>query len=764
MKKGISTLLIIVAFIAALVFTQAGISWGQEPTATPDHNAHHPEGVTQGSIWVANETGNSLSIIDASTNTVVTTLTGIEGPHNVQAAPDGQTVWAISGHDALAVKLNAATYTVLGTTPTGSHPAHIVVSPDGRYVYVTNGEDNTVSVINAETLENVATVPVGEFPHGLRPSQDGQWLYVANVNSNTVSVIDTATHTKVADIEVGQRPVQVGFSPDSAFVYVSLNGTNELGKIDVATQTLVGTVEVGVGPIQVYTTPDNAYVLVANQGTEESPSTTVSIVDTSTFTVVGTVETGTGAHGVVVDPSGKYAYITNIYADTVAVLDIATREVTATIPVEDMPNGITFLSLQPSTRPTPEVALDITGHDGVTTGESTAESENHDAHHPEATAESASTDMMGEMSLGEDMTSMMDDMQGMMSMMMDMEMSDEMRTHMEQMQSMMDMMMPTDSPSTSESDMTMTQGSGSGHAMEPISAEGVPTATENIGGQPLEYRLEDGMKVFELTAQPVIWNILDDVSVTAWTYNGTVPGPMIRVTEGDQVRIIIRNELPEATAVHWHGMEVPNAMDGVPGVTQDPIQPGETFTYEFTARPAGSFMYHSHFESDKQVGIGLYAPFIIDPAEPETDAPDIDVTMMLSEWRVVDGQTYPAMPMAGAEPNYFTINGKAFPSTETINVNVGDRVRIRLMNIGQFVHPMHLHGMAFKIVATDGHPVPEAAQLTKDTISIAPGERYDVEFIATEPGIWVFHCHILHHVTNDGVDGGGLTIAFNVTE
>ena len=138
---------------------------------------------------------------------------------------------------------------------------------------------------------------------------------------------------------------------------------------------------------------------------------------------------------------------------------------------------------------------------------------------------------------------------------------------------------------------------------------------KTIGGQPLTYRMDGDVKVFDLTAKPVIWPITSDVSVTAWTYNGTVPGPMIRVTEGDSVRIIVKNDLPEPTTIHWHGIAVPNAMDGIPDVTQKPIQPGETFTYEFIAQPAGTYMYHSHYEGDVQVSAGLYAPFIIDPKE-----------------------------------------------------------------------------------------------------------------------------------------------------
>ncbi|MFN8467891.1 MAG: copper oxidase [Caldilineaceae bacterium] len=300
--------------------------------------------------------------------------------------------------------------------------------------------------------------------------------------------------------------------------------------------------------------------------------------------------------------------------------------------------------------------------------------------------------------------------------------------------------------------------------MDAIPSDGVPDATATAGAQPLDYVLDGDTKVFTLTAEVVQWPIMEGVTMTAYTYNGMVPGPLLRVTEGDKVRVVLQNQLPEATSIHWHGILVPNEMDGVTGVTQEAVQPGETFSYEFVAKPSGSFMYHSHTDGDKQVGLGLYGPFIIDPAQPESPAPDVDVVMMLSEARVVDGQTYEAMPMAGAEPNYFVINGKSFPATETIPVKKGDRVRIRFMGIGQFVHPMHLHGMAFKIVATDGYPVPEAAQLTKDTVLVAPGERYDVEFIANEPGQWVLHCHILHHTTNDNVEPGGLMMMFDVTE
>lgn len=240
---------------------------------------------------------------------------------------------------------------------------------------------------------------------------------------------------------------------------------------------------------------------------------------------------------------------------------------------------------------------------------------------------------------------------------------------------------------------------------------------------------------------------------------------MIRVTEGDRIRVILTNELPDPTSIHWHGLRVPNNMDGVaePAITQQPVKPGESFTYEFTVKDAGTFFYHSHVETDRQIPAGLSGPFIVDPKAPQGQV-NLDYTVMLQEWRVnpATGMTWPAMP-AMPEPNFFTINGKAYPATETLEVKKGQRVRIRFIGAGQFMHPMHLHGFPFKLAAIDGHPVPEQSQLTKDTVPVAPGERYDVEFVAEEAGTWIFHCHILHHVTNDDLEPGGLILALKVT-
>ena len=347
----------IVAVVATAAFVTTSDGGPKPAGQTLEHN-----GMVTGTVWVANEDGASLTAIDAGQNKVVTTLAGIEGPHNVQVSPDGRSLWAVSGHESLAVMIDAETLGLHGAVPTGNEPAHVVVTPDGQTTYTTNGADNTVSAIDTATMKLVATIPVGPGPHGLRPSPDGKWIYVANVAGTTLSVIDTRTNRKVADIEVGQSPAQVAFSPDGRFVYASVNGENAVAKVDVATRKLVGKVEVGVGPIQTYVSPDNRYLLVANQGTEERPSTTVSILETKSFEVLSAVETGEGAHGIVIEPSSRHAYVTNIYGNDVAVLDLKEQEVVARIPVGSKPNGVSFSPVTVSARPATKIELPM-NHD-----------------------------------------------------------------------------------------------------------------------------------------------------------------------------------------------------------------------------------------------------------------------------------------------------------------------------------------------------------------------------------------------------------------
>jgi len=298
--------------------------------------------------------------------------------------------------------------------------------------------------------------------------------------------------------------------------------------------------------------------------------------------------------------------------------------------------------------------------------------------------------------------------------------------------------------------------------MQPVSRENLVMSSETQGAQPLDYTLDGDIKVFELTARPHLWNILPDVQTVIWAYNGQLPGPLIRVTEGDRVRVVLRNELPEPTTIHFHGQTLPIQQDGVPGISQPLIQPGETHTYEFTASPSGTFWYHSHYHEDFQVMLGLYAPFIVDPLVQTEPVPDVDAILMLGERRIMGGETFAAMPMMGMEPNYFTINGKAFPSTPPIYVTQGQRVRLRLIGTGQFIHPMHIHGYRFQVVAIDGSPVPQAARQWMDTIQVAPGQRFDIELVADQVGAWMIQCHIPHHTTNNFRIGMGGLVDFLV--
>lgn len=268
----------------------------------------------------------------------------------------------------------------------------------------------------------------------------------------------------------------------------------------------------------------------------------------------------------------------------------------------------------------------------------------------------------------------------------------------------------------------------------------------------------DGTKEFTLSAEPIRWQYANGKTITVWAYNGQVPGPEIRVNEGDKVRILFTNRLPQPTSVHWHGLNVPNSMDGVPGVTQDAIEPGASFTYEFTATPAGTRFYHTHGsgadDEAQQSDMGLSGAFIVEPKGYQK--PDKEYTLLLDDWLKGSGDFNMAMQdmdmgngsSSSMNMNYnlFTINGLAYPDTKTLNVKQGDRVLVRLVNASaSTTHPMHLHGQQFKVVAVDGNPVPEAAQLTKNTISLGPGETYDIVFTADNPGVWAFHCHELHH-------------------
>ncbi len=258
-----------------------------------------------------------------------------------------------------------------------------------------------------------------------------------------------------------------------------------------------------------------------------------------------------------------------------------------------------------------------------------------------------------------------------------------------------------------------------------------PAKTEGRGNQLFLPRIEGGVKVYDLTAEEIQWEVEPGRTVKAWTYNRQVPGPQIRVREGDRVRINLVNRLPESTSIHFHGLELPNDQDGVPYITQPPVKPGESYTYEFTVPNAGSHMYHSHHNAAIQVGLGLLGAFVVEPARPlPAHKADVDRVMVLN-----DGY------------HGYTVNGKGFPATEPIVCGLGQTVRIRFMNEGMMIHPMHLHGMHMTVIAKDGWDQPMPWKC--DTLNIAPGERWDVLVKATNPGTWAFHCHILPHAESE---------------
>lgn len=256
---------------------------------------------------------------------------------------------------------------------------------------------------------------------------------------------------------------------------------------------------------------------------------------------------------------------------------------------------------------------------------------------------------------------------------------------------------------------------------------GIQKNSETFWAPRLDYKMDGDTKVFDIAMKPVVWEISPGKTVDTYSYNGIVPGPEIRVTEGDKLRFVVKNELPESSSIHWHGIHTPNKMDGVPFVTQPPIKPGESFTYEFVAKPIGSHMYHSHHNAADQVTRGLLGAFIVEPKDKSKEPTfDSDYSIILNDYNVG-----------------LTLNGKAFPATAPIVAKQGEKVRVRFMNEGLQIHPMHLHGYYMQVFAQDGYPLSNPYYC--DVLNIAPGQRFDVLIEANEPGVWAFHCHILTH-------------------
>src|SRR5262245_52893722 len=274
----------------------------------------------------------------------------------------------------------------------------------------------------------------------------------------------------------------------------------------------------------------------------------------------------------------------------------------------------------------------------------------------------------------------------------------------------------------------------------------LPVAVPN--GVTLPWKLVDGVKVYHLVAERFSHQFAPGLDVECWGYNGRTPGPVIEAIEGDRVRIYVTNRLPEPTSIHWHGILLPNGMDGVSGLTQRPIPVGQTFLYEFTLRQSGSYMYHPHYDEMVQMGMGMMGMFVIHPNAPESPPIDRDFAIMLSEWAVKPGTRKPD-PTVMTDFNVFTMNGKVYPATEPLVVRRGQRVRIRLGNLGATDHhPIHIHGHNFRVTGTDGGRIADAGRWPETTVLVSVGAVRDIEFVADAPGDWAFHCHMTHHVMN----------------
>jgi FtsP/CotA-like multicopper oxidase with cupredoxin domain len=260
----------------------------------------------------------------------------------------------------------------------------------------------------------------------------------------------------------------------------------------------------------------------------------------------------------------------------------------------------------------------------------------------------------------------------------------------------------------------------------------------------LPWTMSGGAKEFHLIAEPVKQELMPGKIVNLWGYNGSAPGPTIQVNQGDRVRIIVDNHLPEPTSMHWHGFEIPVEMDGAPGSGQDPIPRGGRFVYEFTLHQAGTFFYHSHMAMQEMMG--MIGAFIMHPKKAYDPPVEKDFAIILQEFAILPNNPIPnSMNM---EFNWLTFNGKAGPATTPLIVRLNDRVRLRFINLGMDHHPIHLHGHTFVVTGTEGGRQPKTTWGPKNTVLVGVAEAADVEFVANNPGDWMVHCHLPHHMMN----------------
>ena len=276
-------------------------------------------------------------------------------------------------------------------------------------------------------------------------------------------------------------------------------------------------------------------------------------------------------------------------------------------------------------------------------------------------------------------------------------------------------------------------------------AQGIPKV-RTLNGWTLPYRLNGDVKEFHLVAEPVEHEFAPGTRATCWGYNGSTPGPTIEAVEGDRVRIFVTNHLPEHTTIHWHGIVLPSGMDGVGGLSQPHIQPGETFVYEFVLHQHGTHMYHPHADEMTQMAFGMMGMFIIHPKLPRERSLDRDYCLLAHNWALHPG-TYRPDPNVLQDFDLWTFNSKAFPAIDPVVAATGERVRIRIGNLSMWNHPIHLHGMQFQVTGSDGGAWPETLWRSESTEIVGVGQMRDIEFTAV-PGDWAFHCHMAHHTMN----------------
>jgi YVTN family beta-propeller protein len=319
-------------------------------------------------LFTADE-GGSITKISVKEQKVISTIEADGAVHNLQVSPDRKVVAATvvpemnnhgesseeghdesseDGHDdsmkmsGKALFFDSATDKLIKEVEVGNHPAHIVFTDDGKYVLVTNNEDNNVSVINSKDYSVVQTIPTGKGPHGFRVSKDSQFAYVANMGEDTVSVLNLISLKEEKKIKVGETPVTTGITTDNKTLVVTLNKENSLAIVDLESGK-IEKVTVGTGPAQVYIQQDNQFAYVANQGTEDAPSNSLSKVDLQSKKVVATIETGKGSHGVITSPDNKFSYVTNMFENTLSIIDNSQNTVIKTLNVGKIPNGISIM-------------------------------------------------------------------------------------------------------------------------------------------------------------------------------------------------------------------------------------------------------------------------------------------------------------------------------------------------------------------------------------------------------------------------------------